>query len=245
MAFLTFFLIGLCLGLVLFFAPALVGEHLTIKWRLKLSLFYFNLACKIWTRILILSKKHGSIEFFSSKYDPVKQAETVNFGGPDDVYFEEPYNGAVSYLHDKECSLCDERASFIFNPMLALIASKVAELVRNGDHKKTFKDPVKGAEFSAFCGSVFIDDKVEVVNCKSITSILGQSAAPGLSGTVRKFVDLSQRDYRHSVIWEAGLAIMFFLTGFGSVAVAVMFLEKNPIPPGIVDTIPIIIGGLL
>lgn len=241
----SFFLIGTCLGLVLFFAPALGSDYLSVKWRVKFSLFYFNLACKIWTRILILSKKHGGIEFFSSKYDPVKQAETVHLGGPDDVYFEDPYNGAVSYLHDKECSLCDERASFIFNPMLALIASKVADLVRKGDHKKTFKDPVKGTEFSAFCGSVFIDDKVEVVNCKSITSILGQSAAPGLSGTVRKFVDLSQRDYRHSVVWEIGLGVMFFLVSFGAVAISVMFLEKNPIPPGIVDTIPIIIGGLL
>jgi hypothetical protein len=238
------FVIGLLLGLLLFLLPILIGPKIPAGYRYRLSSIYFDMACRVFNRIVILSKKHGQLEFFSSEYDPIKQAEKINLG--DDAYFEDPYNGAVSYLNNRECMFTDERVSFIYNPMIATCAEHLQTLFRSGNYKKTFSDPTSETEFTAYCGHLYIPSKRSFTNLKSVTSLMPASAPPNLPSSVERYVEISQREFKRNIPFvEIGAAITFFIVGYGVGAISMFMLENNPVPPGIVDVLPVFIGGFL
>lgn len=237
--------IGLLVGLCLFISPLFIPDRfLSIKKRAAISTFFYDCACRYFSRILFLSRKHGTIEIHSSSYDDNKLSEKIILGKNSEAFFEDPYNGCVHPLFNKECMLADERVSFIFNPMLATVSEEIQKFHRAGSHKKMIKKNKE--ELQMYCGHIFIPDSVSFIDVKSITSILPSSGNPLLASTVRFFIEMSQSEYKsYAELLQMALGLTFFITGFLCGAGAVWLLEENPLPPGITEAIPLVIGALI
>jgi len=240
-----FLAIGVGIGLLFFLIPVIVPERfMPIQLRERVSNFLFDVACRYFSRIVFLTRKHGSVEMYSSSYDNSKLAEKVVLGKDEEAFFEDPYNGCVHALFNRECMFADERVSFIYNPMLATIAEETDKFHRTGGHKKTFTNK-HGEEVNAYCGHIFIPDTPSFCNLRSITSILPASADPLLASTTRFFIEMSQSEYKNFPLLQMALGITFFLAGFLTGAVAIWLLDESPLPPALTDAIPLMIGAIL
>ena len=241
----TFLAVGISIGLLFFLIPVIIPDRfMPIQIRERVSNFLFDVACRYFSRIVFLTRKHGSVEMYSSSYDNSKLAEKVVLGKDEEAFFEDPYNGCVHALFNRECMFADERVSFIYNPMLATIAEETDKFHRTGGHKNTFTNK-HGEEVNAYCGHIFIPDTPSFCNLRSITSILPASADPLLASTTRFFIEMSQSEYKNFPLLQMALGITFFLAGFLTGAVAIWLLDESPLPPALTDAIPLMIGAIL
>jgi len=238
-------LIGFGVGICLFISPLFIPDRfLSTKHRERAANFFYDCSCRFFSRMCFLSRKHGTIEIYGSVYDESKLAEKIILGKKSEAFFEDPYNGCVHSLFNRECMFADERVSFIFDPMLATVSEEIQRFHRAGGHKKVLKD--KGEEIPMYCGHMFIPDSRSFIDLKSITCVLPSSGNPLLGSTIRFFIEMSQAEYKSLLpILQMALGLTFFITGFICGAGVVWLMEENPLPPGIVDQIPLIIGALL
>ncbi len=223
--------LGILIGFLLYLSPAVIGMKLPFKLRTKLACFYYDQAMRLFGRLVLCKRKHGEIMQYASTYDEAKSAEKIQFGGKksSEAFFDDPF-GAVHFLYNRPIMLVDERVSTIFDPRLAVIGSEILKAVRAGDHMHSFSDS-EGNAFNAYCGYIFIPHKLEIVDMSGALSIFVGSAEPLLASTIRKYVELSQRQFKTVPLTELGLGLLFFGVGYGLSALTVFYLDKNPVPP--------------
>ena len=230
------------LGVLLFFAPALIVERLGIEKRMRIADFYFGLATRFYDRMMFLQRKHGSLTIYPSKFDGQLQSEYIKLSKNSKGHFEDVY-GCIGYWNQKPVLFADERTNCLFNPPLADIGTHFKNMVQNEKHRHVF-DPTSKVSVMAYCCHVAIDNTPGLVNLKDWVALVSGSANPFLCSTTDEFVRLSQQKYHSNKSIEAMIALTFFGIGFGAVG-GMLYLTKSQFTQKITEIVPLFIGGII
>jgi len=138
---LILFTFGIVLGVFGLVGFSVMGQYIPQPLRFKLALIYFDMAAKNLKRIIFMSKG-GGLNLVSSKFNNELLAEEVKLG-KNKNYYSDSYGIKNPFLNigikQYPVSICDQKFSFVFSPVLLAYSEKIKAHVSSGKNFHLFK----------------------------------------------------------------------------------------------------------